>query len=365
MKPGTIDYLDWIIHLDWEPRFDLGSSEPHLEATAEALGLSVEDILINGHNALGYDKLKETLARRYDVSAENVLLSQGASMANFLLCAALIRPGDEVVVERPAYEPLFRVPQLLGARVRRVERRFDNGYRLDPADLRAALTGRTRLVILSNLHNPSGALLEESDLREVGQLADAVGARVLVDEIYLEFLFQRTPPSAFHLGGPFVITNSLTKVYGLGGLRIGWALCDADTVRLIQRLYFAMGVHHPFCSEAFGQAILGRREVWDRWAGACRQRIRENRPVVETFIGGREDLRWVAPADGLIGFPRIGGSFSSTELADHLRRRFGTFIIPGRFFDDDRHFRLAWGAEGAVLRQGLSHLATALDELGP
>jgi len=363
--PGTVDYLDWIIHLDWEPQFDLGTSEPQLEVTPERLGLSAGDIVIDGHNALGYDRLRELLARRYSVSTENVLLSQGASMANFLICAALIRPGDEVVVERPAYEPLFRVPQLLGAAVRRVERRFENGYRLDPSDLRDQLTDRTRLIILSNLHNPSGALLENNVLREVGELAESVGARVLVDEIYLEFLFERTPPSAFHLGGPFIITNSLTKVYGLGGLRIGWAFCDPEMVRRAQRLYFTMGVHHPICAEVFGHAILGRRAVWERWARACSRRIAENRPAVDAFIGGREDLQWVEPAAGLIAFPRLRGAGSSTELAELLRRRFDTFIIPGRFFDDDRHFRLAWGAAGPALRQGLDHLAAALDVLGP
>ncbi len=364
MKPGTVEYLDWIIHLDWEPRFDLGTSEPQLEATPEALGLTTGDILVNGHNALGYEQLRELLARRYDVSAENVLLSQGASMAYFLICALLIRPGDEVVVERPAYEPLVKVPQLLGAEVRRLERRFENGYRVDLSDLRALLTGRTRLIILSNLHNPSGTLLDESVLKEVGALADSVGARVLVDEIYLEFLFENTPPSAFHLGGPFIITNSLTKVYGLGGLRIGWALCPPEMVRRAQRLYFTMGVHQPICAEAFGHAVLSRKAVWDRWSEAARGRIVENRPAVDDFISGREDLEWVEPADGLIAFPRLKGSFPSTELAERLRSRFDTFIIPGRFFDDDRHFRLAWGAGPPLLRKGLDHLAEALDELG-
>ena len=363
MKPGTVDYLDWIIHLDWEPRYDLGTSEPQLEATPERLGLSSEAIVINGHNALGYEPLREELARRYDVPADSVLVSQGASMANFVLCAALLRPGDEVVVERPAYEPLFRIPQLLGAVVRRVERTYETGFRLDPAELRRVLTDRTRMIILSNLHNPSGTLLEDDVLREVGRLADSVGATVLVDEIYLEFLFDRTPLSAVHLGGPFVITNSLTKVYGLGGLRVGWALCPPELVRRAQRLYFTMGVHHPVCSEVFGHLILSRPAVWERWSEAVRGRIAENRPVVDEFFANRSDLEWIEPAGGLMAFPRIRGSCDSTRLAERLRRRFDTFIIPGRFFEDDRHFRLAWGTAEPNLRRGLANLARALDEL--
>jgi aspartate/methionine/tyrosine aminotransferase len=364
VKFEPVEYLDWIIHLDWEPRYDLGTSEPQLEATPERLGLSAEDIVINGPNALGYEKLREHLASRYDVSTENVLLSQGASMANFLLCAVLIQPGDEVVVERPAYEPLFRIPQLLGATIRRVERRFENGFLIDPADLRRVLTKRTRLIVLSNLHNPSGALLKDDVLRQVGELADSVDASVLVDEIYLEFLCQQTPPSAFHLGEPFVTTNSLTKVYGLGGLRIGWALCPPELVRRAQRLYFIMGVHHPICSEVFGHLILSRREVWERWSQAVRRRMAENRPMLDEFFSSREDLEWVEPAGGLIAFPRIRGSLTAAKLAEHLRRRFDTFIIPGRFFEDDRHFRLAWGAARPIFQQGLIHLAMALDELG-
>jgi hypothetical protein len=364
MRPTTVEYLNWIIHLDWTPQYDLGTSEPQLEATPERLGLSAQDIVINGHNALGYDGLREHLARRYDVAVENVLLSQGASMANFLLCATLIQPGDEVVVERPAYEPLFRIPQALGASIRRVERRLENGYDLELSDLRRALTPRTRLVLLSNLHNPSGTLLGADVLRKVGDLAESVGARVLVDEIYLEFLFDKAPPSAFHLGGPFVITNSLTKVWGLGGLRIGWAICPPDLVRRAQGLYFAMGVHHPICAEVFGHLILSRGAVWKRWSGAVRGRIESNRQLVDEFLNGRNDLEWVRPPGGVMVFPRIKGSFTSTELAECLRRRFDTFIIPGRFFEDDRHFRLAWGASQPRLRQGLGNLVAALDELG-
>ncbi len=232
MKFEGIEYLEWIIGLDWEPEHDLGTSDPQIEISARALGLRTADIVLSGHNALGYDQLREHLARRYLVSPDNVLCSLGASMANYLICGALIEPGDEVVVEKPAYEPLLKVPRFFGATVRRVERRFRNQYSLDPADLRMVLSPKTRLIILSNLHNPSGVLLEEEVLKEVWEMAAAVGAYVLVDEIYMELLFDSTPRSAFHLGETFIVTNSLTKVYGLGGLRLGWALGPQELIRL-------------------------------------------------------------------------------------------------------------------------------------
>jgi aspartate/methionine/tyrosine aminotransferase len=358
-----IEYLEWIIRSAWEPQHDLGLSEPQLEVTAGELGLGREDIVINGHNALGYDGLKEHLAERYGVSADNLLCSLGASMANFLLCAVLLEPGDEVVVERPAYEPLVKVPKLFGSTVRRVERPFENGYRLDPSDLRRVLSSKTRLILLTNLHNPSGALLTQEALRELGEMAASVGAYLLVDEIYLEFLFHETPPSAFHLGENFLVTSSLTKVYGLGGLRLGWALCPPELVRRAQELYVSMGVHNPMCAEVFGHLLLSREAVWDRWVGVVRRRVEKNRSLVDQFLARRDDLEWVAPAAGVMVFPRIKGGFSGRQLAALLRERYDTFVIPGHYFEDDRHFRLAFGAHPDILQQGLRHLGSALDEL--
>lgn len=363
MRFQGIEYLEWIIGLNWDPQYDLGTSEPQLETTAHELGLTTGDIVISGHNAFGYDRLREHLAQRYQVSPDNVLCTLGASMANFLLCGVLIESGDEVVVEKPAYEPLFKVPQLFGATVRRVERRFEDKYELDPAELRKVLTPKTNLIILSNLHNPSGVLMGEDTLKKVGEMAAAVGAHVLVDEIYLEFLFDQAPPSAFHLGEPFIVTNSLTKVYGLGGLRLGWALCPRELVCRAQRSYFSLGVHNPICAEVFGHLILSRSPVWSGWTGEIKRRIRETTPMVNRFLRERGDLEWVEPAGGVMVFPRIKG-FNGRQLAKLLRERYDTFIVPGHFFEDDRHFRLAYGASPPVVRRGLSHLASALDELG-
>jgi aspartate/methionine/tyrosine aminotransferase len=365
VKVQPIEYLEWMIRgFSREPRYDLGLSEPQLEAAAGKLGLKADDILINGHNALGYEALREHLACRYGVSPDQVLCSLGASMANFLLCGILLEPGDEVIVERPAYEALLKVPQFFGAVIRRVERPYERNYQLDLAGLTETLSSRTRLIILTNLHNPSGVLLTEETLRAVGEQAAKVGASVLVDEIYLEFLFERTPPSAFHLGDNFLITNSLTKVYGLGGLRLGWALCPPRLVRRAQEMYVSMGVHNPMCSEVFGHLILSREDIWNGWTGAVRRRIESNRTEVDRFLTGRDDLEWVDPAAGVMVFPRIRKDFTGSQLTRLLLERYDTFVVPGRYYEDDRHFRLAFGAAPEDLQQGLRNLGQALDELG-
>src|ERR1017187_1251092 len=176
----------------------------------------------------------ERLAAKAVVPEENVVYTLGTSMANYIALAALVHRGDEVLVERPTYDPLLAILDHIGAKVSRFERRAEKGFRLGLGELEHQLTPATRLVVLCNLHNPSGALTDDSTMRQVGELAAKLGARVLVDEVYLETLFDQSWRSAFHLGPNFVVTSSLTKAYGLSGIRCGWVLAQPD---LAQRMW--------------------------------------------------------------------------------------------------------------------------------
>ena len=163
-----------------------------------------------------------------------------------LALAAIVRPGDEVLAEHPTYEPLIAAARYLGAEVRHFARRAEDGFRLDPAEVERRITPRTRAVVLTNLHNPSSALADDDALRQIGALAERVGARVIVDEVYLDALWEPAPRTAFHLGERFICTNSLTKVYGLNGLRCGWILADAEITERAWRLtelFNNIGVH--------------------------------------------------------------------------------------------------------------------------
>ncbi len=142
--------------------------------------------------------------------------------------AALINPGDEILFESPAYDPLLALAHYLGANVKRFQRRFEDGFAVSAAEIERNVSPRTRLIVITNFHNPSGVLTDEQTLREVGELARGVTARVLVDEVYLEMLFAEPPQTAFHLGNQFVVTGSLTKAFGLSGLRCGWILAEPE-----------------------------------------------------------------------------------------------------------------------------------------
>src|SRR6266699_6149498 len=156
------------------------------------LDVKLNELELHGDNAYGYRPLVGALAAHCHVARENVVtVSGGASMANHLAMAALLEHGDEVLIEQPTYDPLLAVAEYLGAKIKRFPRKFEDGFKIDIVDLEKRTTSRTRFIVLTNLHNPSSALVDEATLRKIGELARSVGARVLVDEVYLEAMFEK------------------------------------------------------------------------------------------------------------------------------------------------------------------------------
>ena len=200
------------------------------------LSVRFSDLSITGASGYGYQPLLEAIARKENVTTDCVVETLGTSMANYIAMAALIEPGDEIIIEHPTYELLLSIAQYLGANVKRFHRRFEGKFLIDIDELRRAVTSKTKLIIITNLHNPSSAFTDEETLKQIGAIAENVGANVLVDEVYLDAAFAKKPRSAFHLGEQFVTTNSLTKVYGLSGLRCGWILAEPKLAQKMWRL---------------------------------------------------------------------------------------------------------------------------------
>ena len=229
MKFPELAYIDWAKSL---PRVDVNLARSGVDlCPASLLRLKASDLVATLPVKYGYAPLREAIARRYGVAAEQVFpVSGGTSFANWLACAAVLDGcgrGAEVIVERPTYEPLLRIPQALGHRVRRLDRRFEDGYAIDLDRFASLVTTKTRLAIVTNLHNPSGARIPMPTLRAMAALLARVKAYLLVDEVYLECIFGNRPESCVHAGPNVLTTNSLTKAYGLDGLRAGWIRAGA------------------------------------------------------------------------------------------------------------------------------------------
>jgi aspartate/methionine/tyrosine aminotransferase len=335
----------------------MGSNLLHCEV--EDLPGARDRLALDGPHEEGYEPLLEVIAHRYSVSPDSVAVATGASGANFLACGALLRPGDEVLVERPAYDPLLGVPRFLGATVRRFDRVYEEGFRVNPERVASAITPGTRLIILSNLHNPTGAMASAEDLVRVGEVADRVGAKVLVDEVYLESVETPGMRTAATLSPTFLSTSSLTKSYGLSGLRAGWALAEPALTEKMRRVRDIVDAVGSFPSEVLALLAFQNLPALHRRAQNI---LGPNFAKLREFVEDRPELEWVPPVGGSVGFPRIRGVADVSPFVRALRERFDTGVVPGRFFEAPAHFRIALGGRFDVLDEGLKRLGRALDE---
>jgi aspartate/methionine/tyrosine aminotransferase len=352
-------YMHWAKTRAQMP-YNLASSglEPY---PLERLGVALSDLELSGASAYGYAPLQQAIAAKCGVAPESVVAANGTSMANFLAMAALVSPGDEVLIEQPTYELLVSAALHLGAEVKRFPRPFESQFRLDPAEIERAITPRTRLVVVTNLHNPSNAYADDDTLRQVGDIAGRVGAHVLVDEVYLDAAFARAPRTAARLGEHFISTASLTKVYGLGGLRCGWILAAPALAERMWRLNDLFGVYQPHAAERLSCVAFARLpEI----AARSRTLLERNRALANDFLATRDELETFPITDGMISFPRLSRRAGDVEaLCSLLREKYETSLVPGKFFEMPEHFRLGIVGDTEMLRGGLERLGAALDEL--
>lgn len=354
--PGTrAPYMRWA-KLHEPATHDLTGSNLH-PVPLEEFPEGAEALALHGPNDEGYAPLVEAIADRYDVAAERVCPAPGASGANFLAMAALVRPGETVLVERPGYDPLLGAARLLAARVRRFERRFEEGFQPDPDEVAAALDATTRLVVLSNLHNPSGVRLEPDRLRAIGRAAAGSGARVLVDEVYLETDLERRTPPAATLDDVFVSTNSLTKAFGFAGLRCGWALAAPEVAEGMRRARDAVDAVGSFPSDALSAAAFAHM---DRWEARARGILEPALARLTEILDGSAAVEWVRSSGGPGGFPRLRGVDDAGPFVRRALEEHGLGLVPGRFFEADAHFRVAIAGEPARTAAALDRLEEAL-----
>jgi aspartate/methionine/tyrosine aminotransferase len=347
-------YMAWA-KLCSEARFNLAVSGV-LDYPLAELPLKLDDLEIGGTGPYGYAPLMQRLAAKAGVPEQCVVYTFGASMANFLALSALIHRGDSVLVERPTYDPLLAILDHLGADVHRFERRADRGFRLGLGELERRITPDVRLVILCNLHNPSSALTDDDTLRQVGGMAAKMGARVLVDEVYLETLFDHPWRSSFHLGSNFVVTSSLTKAYGLSGIRCGWVLAEPDLVqRMWQLVDFTYGtpVHPAEC-----MAVVALDHL-DLIRARARTLLETNRALLNEFLASQPELQCEPSQFGTVVFPRLRAG-NTADFVTLLRDQFETSVVPGEFFDHPDHFRIGLCGATETVRGGLERMGAAL-----
>jgi hypothetical protein len=339
--------------------YDLSSSACAPPSSVE-LGITAEDAWWEGENHYGHPELRDLIAARYGVKPENVLPCGGSSLANFLFPAALLETGDTAALETPVYEPLHRVLEALEVKILDVPRRKEDRFQPDVDAAKRAFEKGAKLLILTDLHNPTGIHIDRARLRAIGDAAATRGARVLVDEVYLDSLWDKRPPIAATLGPHFITTNSLTKTYGFGNLRAGWGIAEAPLVERALRVYDYLSVLNSMPTDRVAIRCHKRLD-WLR--DRARARRDGNYPVVKRWIDSRADLEHTVPDAGFINWCRITSKARSIALVDLMRKKYDAQVSPGHFFGFDDHIRIGIGMPQEKLVEGLSRLGKALDEL--
>jgi aspartate/methionine/tyrosine aminotransferase len=347
-------YMAWS-KLHSNARFNLAVSGVEDYPRAE-LPLRIEDIEIGGTGPYGYKPLMHRLAVKAGVPEECVVYTLGASMANYVALTAFVRRNDRVLVERPTYDPLLAILDHIGANVSRFERKPDKGFRLGLGELERNLTPDVRLVVLCNLHNPSSAFTDDATLRQVGEMAEKVGARVLIDEVYLETLFDQPWRSAFHLGSNFIVTSSLTKGYGLSGIRCGWILAQPEIAQRMWQIIdftYASPVH-----PAERMAVIALDNL-DRIRERAQGILQPNRVLVNDFLAQHPELECEPSRFGTTVFPRLKAG-NAADFVRLLREQYETGVVPGEFFEHPQHIRIGFSGTNETVRGGLERMDAAL-----
>jgi aspartate/methionine/tyrosine aminotransferase len=350
------DYIHWAKTAS-SARFNLASSGVEALPLAD-LPVRWKEMELSAPGGYGYPPLQERLAKKCGVPTEWVVAATGASMADHLAMAGVIEAGDEVLIEQPAYDPLVAAAEYFGAAIRRFPRSFENQFAVEPREVERTITPRTRLVVLTNLHNPSGARVPEAILQEIGEIARSRGARVLVNEVYLDMVFDEAPRSAIHLGEHFLVTSSLTKTYGLSGLRCGWILAASQLAERMWRLKDLFEGIPAHIAERLSVVAL---DHLPQIAARAKALLDRNRLLLDRFFDSRPDLQVVRPAAGTIAFPRLLRG-SADDFCRLLHEKYETSVVPGRFFEMPNHFRIGIGGNTEILAAGLERIGAALEE---
>ena len=350
---------EWFDGYQYEVDYDIGESGMKFRHFSE-LGIDLNDLPIRYGYHRGNPELRQLIAEQYEgLSAENVIVTTGASEANFAMVASLVGSRDNVVVEYPNFPSLYEVPLSLERDVTFFNLTFDEKFKPNLSKLAERLKKDTRLVVLSHPNNPTGSTMSEEELREVVELVESRDAYLLMDETYRQLTFGKVLPPVASLSPRAISITGMSKAYGLPGIRIGWAVADKRMVEAMVAVREQLTICNSAIGEVIAAAVL-------RTGNAIVQKIRSelaaNYEVLREWMLHQDRLEWVEPEGGAVCFPKLKGSRSTLDLCRLLVEKYRTFTVPGYVFGMDPHLRLGFGGDNEELRQGLGRLGTALSE---
>ncbi|HET7577109.1 MAG TPA: pyridoxal phosphate-dependent aminotransferase [Sphingomicrobium sp.] len=302
----------------------------------------------------------ETLARRYGVSRAQVLCTTGATGALSLVYRALMNPSERVLIEQPGFDLFHGLARSYGLEVDYFARRGPR-FVIDPEEVAARIRPETRLIIITNLHNPSGMTVDEPVLQALAEIAEFNNLYVVVDEVYGDYADAAVRPRAAAQISPRLISvNSLTKIYGLSTLRCGWIVAAPEVLAPIRALSEEVEFGVSNLAHAVAALVLERSDQFDGYRDEIIDRCR---PIIEAYWARWRDdelIEGELPDFGCVSFPKLTGIDDTEEFSIWLADRSGVIVAPGEFFGALGHIRIGHAQLPGDLEQGLEELTAGL-----
>jgi len=328
----------------------------------ELVALSLGDLRVAYCEHRGDRRLRELIAAEHDgIRPDDVLVTAGAASALFIVHTSLLQKGDHLVVEHPNYGTNLETPRAMECELERFSLRFEDAYRLDFDRLRDRVTTRTRLVSVTNPHNPTGTLKPPAVIEGLLGIANRAGSRLLVDETYRDVSAVDKPTLAAALDERAISVSSVSKAYGLPGLRIGWIICRDEA---LMELFLAAKEQIFICNSIVDETLALRfLEKRASFLPRIRAHVEQNFAVLRSFMARQSLLEWVPPEAAVVTFPRFRAGIAIDTAAFYriLQEELRTVVGPGHWFEmDDRYMRIGFGYPDArSMTQGLANLEQA------
>jgi aspartate/methionine/tyrosine aminotransferase len=364
MHASRIDLFEWLLQNAPHATYNLAFSNIDGVTVEEYETLTHYSFPGNfnlGSNAqYGADELKRTLCSIYNCTSDNIVTTTGASEANFLVFFSHLNQGDEFIIEQPGYQPMWLTPEMFGARRINWPRQFENKFSVDIEMLNNLITEKTKLIVLTNLHNPSGVFTHQKAIKAIAKIAEDHDVYVLVDEIYLDGSFI-SQPSSFGIPN-VIVTSSATKIYGLGGFHTGWIIAPQEITVQYQKLKAHSTGAASYPSELMTAYIL--REARGHLIKRFQKRAKTNFELLKQWMNNQKEFfEWVEPDGGIVCFPKYTMDIPSVDLCKYLFDTQKLLVNPGSYFNQEGFIRLSYGCDELALQSALDALEVGLRNL--
>ncbi|SMC88924.1 capreomycidine synthase [Lentzea albidocapillata] len=354
-------YFDALVDIGSSGVQDFGFGE-----LREIIGLRNEELdrlVMRDSPTFGHDDLRRTIAERWrDGDPEWVIATHGASEAIFLAMNSILEPGDHVVALDPIYHGYETIARTVGCEVTPWRLRPETGFEPDLDELAALVTPRTKAIVVNFPHNPTGASLSVAGQRRLIETAESVGAHLVWDTALAELTYDTSPlPDPTTLYRRAISIGTLSKAFGLPGMRLGWCIASPETLAGFVTLRDAMTLHLSPLVETIGEKVIRHA---DRIVSRRLEQARDNLTFLAKYTADSTVLSYAPPVGGVTVFARLEGLEDTTEFCRMLSSKRRTMLVPGTAFGHSDRVRLGFGGKQSEFREGIQILGEELSLLG-